>query len=238
VRNALARFDQTSFESRAARESARERLLRAAKKHGIVPLGFFDGQLRKARRPAMGKLPRGTVTFLLTDIEDSTRLLHQLGREYTAVLRLVRRIIRSCVRRASGDEVDCRADEFFAVFRDAARAIDAAVDIQRCLREKDWPRGDTVRVRIGVHTGKANLTDDGYVGISVHTAARICEASRGGFILVSDSTRASLDGAAHAGVGFQSLGRHALAGLAADQPLFLVTGADLASDFRGVRTRG
>jgi len=88
VRNALARFDQVDFEDDAARERARERLLRAAKKHGIVPLGFFDGQLRKARGANVRSLPRGTVTFLLTDIEGSTRLLERLGDGYAGLLRV------------------------------------------------------------------------------------------------------------------------------------------------------
>src|SRR5213594_4808533 len=108
VRNALARFDQVAFEDDAARERARQRLLRAAKKYGIVPLGFFDGQLRKerlegqikARAIDIASLPRGTVTFLLTDIEGSTRLLDRLGDAYVALLRDVRTIIRTCVRRA------------------------------------------------------------------------------------------------------------------------------------------
>src|SRR6266480_6787397 len=87
VRNALSRFDQTAFEDDVARERARQRLLRAAKKYGIVPLGFFDGQLRKARGANVRSLPRGTVTFLLTDIEGSTRLLERLGDEYAGLLR-------------------------------------------------------------------------------------------------------------------------------------------------------
>ena len=95
VRNALARFDQVDFEDDAARERARERLLRAAKKFGIVPLGFFDGQLRKARGANVRSLPRGTVTFLLTDIEGSTRLLERLGDDYTGLLRDVRTTIRT-----------------------------------------------------------------------------------------------------------------------------------------------
>ena len=136
VRNALARFDQVDFEDDAARERARERLLRAAKKHGIVPLGFFDGQLRKARGANVRSLPRGTLTFLLTDIEGSTRLLERLGDGYAGLLRDVRTIIRTSVRSASGHEVDARADEFFAVFRRPAHALDAALAIQRALREK------------------------------------------------------------------------------------------------------
>jgi len=110
VRNALARFEQTAFEDAAARERARQRLLRAAKKHGIVPLGFFDGQLRKerqdgesrARAVGLKDLPRGTVTFLFTDIEGSTQLLQRLGDAYAALLRDVRTLIRTSVREAGG----------------------------------------------------------------------------------------------------------------------------------------
>src|SRR5256712_10353619 len=132
VRNALARFEQVGFEDEAARTRARERLLRAAKKHGIVPLGFFDGQLRreretKIRAADMRRWPRGTVTFLLTDIEGSTGLLQRLGDRYAAVLRDVRSLIRDAVRGAGGSEVDARADEFFAVFKGPAGALPAPV---------------------------------------------------------------------------------------------------------------
>src|SRR2546430_6666420 len=94
VRNALARFDQVDFEDDAARERARERLLRAAKKHGIVPLGFFDWQLRTARGANVRSLPRGVVTFLLTDIEGPTRLLERPGAHHAPVLFLGRRTAR------------------------------------------------------------------------------------------------------------------------------------------------
>jgi class 3 adenylate cyclase len=148
VRNALARFDQVGFEDDAARERARERLLRAAKKYGIVPLGFFDGQLRKAKTATVHTLPRGTVTFLLTDIEGSTRLVERLGDAYPPLLREVRNLIRASVRAASGLEVDARADEFFAVFRKSVHALDAALAIQRGLHAKSWQDGIQVRVRI------------------------------------------------------------------------------------------
>src|SRR2546423_1076144 len=117
VRNALARFDQVDFEDDDARERARERLLRAAKKHGIVPLGFFDGQLRKASGAIVRSLPRGTVTFLLTDIEGSTRILERLGDDHAGLLRDVRTTIRTIVRASSGHQVDARAHEFFPGFR-------------------------------------------------------------------------------------------------------------------------
>src|SRR5687767_577713 len=244
VRNALARFDRTSFEDDAARERARQRLLRAAKRHGIVPIGFFDGQLRKerqqtastARATDLAKLPRGTVTFLLSDIEGSTRLLRQLGDAYGALLRDVRAIIRSSVRSAGGHEVDCRADEFFAAFAEPASALDAAIAIQRSLRKREWPDGVEVCVRIGIHTGRTTVGETGYVGIAVPTAARICSAGHGGQILLSTAARDALAQRRPAGVTFRTLGRYALAGLAEPEALFQVHGPELRAKFPKLRT--
>src|SRR5215204_7561195 len=105
VRNALARFGQVAFEDDAARDRARSRLLRAAKKHGIMPIGFINAQLEPQR-----KLPRGQVTFLLTDIERSTELLGRLGDRYAPLLADVRRLVRAAVRQAGETEVSARGD--------------------------------------------------------------------------------------------------------------------------------
>jgi class 3 adenylate cyclase len=238
VRNALARFDQVDFEDDAARERARERLLRAAKKHGIVPLGFFDGQLRKARGANVRSLPRGTVTFLLTDIEGSTGLLERLGDDYAGLLRDVRTAIRNSVRAASGLEVDARADEFFAVFRRPAHALEAALAIHRALREKTWPQKSDVRVRIGMHTGRPTLTDTGYVGIAVHIAARVCWASHGGQILLSSAAHEAFTDRLAKGIAFRSLGRFSLHGVAEPEQLYQVDAADLRAKFPRPRTIG
>jgi class 3 adenylate cyclase len=243
VRNALARFNQTAFEDDAARERARQRLLRAAKKHGIVPLGFFDGQLRKARQQGaidaratdVASLPTGVVTFLLTDIEGSTGLLQQLGDGYAAVLRDVRSTIRSVVKRAGGYEVDARADEFFGVFKDARAALETAVAIQRRLAEHIWPDGSTVRVRIGLHTGRPTVTDTGYVGIAVHTAARICWTGHGGQIVLSSGTHSTLRSAPLDGVAFRELGAHPLQGLPNPEELYQVEASGLLSEFPAPR---
>jgi class 3 adenylate cyclase len=243
VRNALARFDQTTFEDEAARERARQRLLRAARKFGIVPIGFFDGQLRMervqgtiaARGTDVARLPRGTVSFLLTDIEGSTRLLAQLGDAYASVLRDVRALIRSAVRAAGGHEVDARADEFFAVFRDTAQAVEAALAIQRTLRSREWPDRASVGVRIGIHTGRTTLTETGYVGIAVHTAARVCSAGHGGQILLSAAAREALNGREGDGVAFRSLGRYVLPGLAEAETLFQAQTAELRAKFPRLR---
>jgi class 3 adenylate cyclase len=240
VRNALARFEQVSFEDDAARARARERLLRAAKKHGIVPLGFFDGQLRKERESKtrasdMRRWPRGTVTFLLTDIEGSTALLQRLGDRYAAVLRDVRSLIRDAVRGAGGSEVDARADEFFAVFHEPAGALAAAVAIQRGLAAKKWPRGEAVCVRIGVHTGRSTLGEAGYVGIAVHTAARICSAGHGGQILVSAHAIAALKSPS-ADIRFRGLGEYELPSLGEPLALFQVEARALRARFPRLRT--
>ena len=243
VRNALARFDQTAFEDDVARERARQRLLRAAKKYSIVPLGFFDGQLRKerlqteikARARDIATLPRGTVTFLLTDIEGSTALLRQLGDGYAAVVRDVRALIRKNVRDAGGHEVDARADEFFAVFRQPVRALDAAMGIQRSLKQREWPERVEVCVRIGIHTGRTTLSETGYIGIAVPTAARVCSAGHGGQILLSSAAHEMLDGKQATGITFRTLGRYALAGLAEPEALFQVYAADLRVKFPKLR---
>jgi class 3 adenylate cyclase len=243
VRNALARFDQTAFEDDLARERARQRLLRAAKKYGIVPLGFFDGQLRKERLQTeirahardIASLPRGTVTFLLTDIEGSTALLRRLGDGYASVLKDVRSLIRKSVRDAGGHEVDARADEFFAVFRQPVRALDAAMGIQRSLKIREWPEDVEVCVRIGIHTGRTTLSETGYVGIAVPTAARVCSAGHGGQILLSSAARDVLDGSQAAGITFRTLGRYTLAGLAEPEALFQVYAADLRVKFPKLR---
>jgi class 3 adenylate cyclase len=200
VRNALARFSQVTFENDGARERARKRLLNAARKYGIVPVGFITGQFASERKHAAAQirataidaaaLPTGFVTLLMSDIEASTALLRKLGDRYGALLNDVRAIQRAAIRRAGGSEIDARADEFFAVFERAAAAVETAVAIQRELRTHAWSDDTEVRVRIGIHSGQPTLTDVGYIGLAVHTTARVCGAAHGGQIVVSAPTRA------------------------------------------------
>lgn len=243
VRNALSRFNQTTFESEAARDRARTRLLQAAKKYRIVPVGFITGQLVDVRERAsveasasdVHMLPRGLVTFLLADIEDSTGLLRQLGKRYGRLLTDVRRLLKSAVQESGGLPVDIRADELFAVFKQAPSALAAAVAIQRSSLAHSWPDGVRVKIRLGLHTGRPALTDTGYVGLAVHIAARVCSAAHGGQIVVSRFTREALDGSEPAGVSFRDLGRHALRGLDEPEQLFQVDAAGLPSDFPSPR---
>ena len=187
VRNALARFGQVAFEDESARDRARNRLLRAAKKHGIMPIGFISAQLQPQRR-----LPTGQLTFLLTDIEGSTELLGRLGDQYAPLLADVRRRVSAAVRQAGGHEVSARGDDVFAVFERAPAALEGALAIQRAMQAGDWPGGADVRLRIGLHRGRPALTETGYVGLSVHAAARICFAAHGGQIVMSSAVRTAV----------------------------------------------
>jgi class 3 adenylate cyclase len=350
VRNALARFNQVIFENEAARDRARKRLLNAAKKYRIVPVGFITGQLQSERRdatagrlvielgrnPAPGELekrlrtvlrdptlavlhwsdasgayldgvgkpvplpaegdrrgvtylerqgrpmtalvhdptilddpalaetvldavrfmvekdrrhgqiqatstdaaalPTGFVTLLMTDIEGSTVLLRRLGDRYGPLLNDVRGILRAAVSRANGREIDARADEFFAVFERAGAAIEVAVAIQRELGKRAWSDGLEVRVRVGIHSGRPTLTDVGYIGLAVHTTARVCSAAHGAQIVVSAAARAAVGASAATGIRFRSLGRHRLAGLPDAEMLFQIQARGLRVDFPRPRT--
>ena len=350
VRNALARFNQTSFEDEAARDRARTRLLKAAKKYGIVPIGFMTGQLQsQSRQAAAGQavielggigtpeqleerlrtvlgdptlavlywsesvgayldgngqaaalpgdtdprtvtlldrfgrpmtalvhdravlrdpdlaravtaavklaienqwmhseiqaraseartLPTGFVTFLFSDIEDSTGLVRHLGDRYERFLGEVRRLLRASIAAAGGREVEVRADEMFAVFERAAAGVEAAVAIQRSVLGRSWPDHLPVRIRIGLHAGRPTLTDTGYLGLAVHTAARICFASHGGQILLSRAVVDAVAGSAPAGIRFKDLGQHRFHGLPSPEALFQVEAADLPTTFPPPRT--
>lgn len=350
VRNALARFNQTRFENETARDRARTRLLRAAKKYGIVPVGFVTGQLQSQRRQAaagkavielgglgtpdelesrlrtvlgdstlsvlywsesvaayldakgqavalplegvdrsvtlLGRdgrpmaalvhdraalqdpevartvtaavtlaienawmhteiraratevrlLPTGFITFLFTDIEDSTGLVQQLGDRYDAFLADARRLLHGAIRATGGREVETRADEMFAVFQRAAAGLDAALVIQRTVQARAWPDGIRLRIRVGLHAGEPTLTDSGYIGLAVHTAHRICFASHGGQILLSRAVRDAVAGSEPAGVDFKPLGFHQFHGLPQPVEIFQVVAADLPISFPPPRT--
>lgn len=351
VRNALARFSRVGFENDAARERTRTRLLNAAKKYGIVPVGFITGQLQSERsnatagrlvielgrhgapgeleqrlrsvlrdptlavlhwseasgayldgtgKPAplpaegdlrgvtflerrgrpmtalvhdptvlddpgvaetvlaavrfvvekellhgqiqatstdAGALPTGFVTLLMTDIEGSTGLLRRLGDRYGDLLNEVRGILRTAVLRAGGREIDARADEYFAVFEQAPAAVEAAVAVQRALGKRRWPDDLDVRVRAGIHSGRPTLTEVGYIGLAVHTTARVCSAAHGGQIVVSSRTRAAVRTSASTGVRFRGLGRHRLPGLPDVETLFQIQAKGLRGRFPKPRIR-
>jgi hypothetical protein len=154
------------------------------------------------------ELPTGTVTFLFTDIEGSTRLLQELGDGYAEVLAEHRRVLRDAWRPHDGVEVDTQGDSFFVAFARASDAVAAAVDAQGALA------GGPVRVRMGLHTGEPLRVDEGYVGFDVHRAARIAAAGHGGQVLLSQAT------ADIAGADARDLGLHRLKDLSAPERLF------------------
>lgn len=223
VRNALARFSRITFDDESARDMARMRLIKAARKQGIVPLGFVAGQLEPHR-----KLPTGAVTFLMSDIEGSTALLSELADGYAPLLAGIRRLLRTHVRRVGGHEVDARADEFFAAFSRPMLAIQAAIGAQQAIATHAWTDGLAVRVRMGIHSGRPSLSSGGYVGLSVHAAARICRIAEGGQIVVSRAAVQGLGESIGDGIELLSIGQHRLRGLPQAMELFQVRGAALA----------
>jgi class 3 adenylate cyclase len=241
VRNALARFGQVRFEDEPSMERARRRLLTAAKKYGIVPVGFITGQLQSERELGRRRavepmvLPSGFVTLLMTDIEGSTGLVHQLGENYQELLTGVRRLLSDATTASGGLVVETRADELFAVFEQSRAALDMAVAVQRELRARLWHDGLAVRVRIGIHSGKPTVSPPNYVGIAVNTTARVCAAGHGGQILVSSTTRDALRGTPSGGVRFLSLGPYRLRGLPGPVSLFQLGAKGLPSRFPALR---
>src|ERR671923_1266127 len=134
------------------------------------------------------RLPTGTVTLLCTDIEGSTELVGRLGAEYAHVLDTHRRVVRDAVVAAGGMEIDCRGDEMLLVFTDPRAAVQGAIGAQRALAAHPWPDGNTVRVRMGLHTGEPAIEGSTYLGIDVHRVARISDAGHGGQVLLSQRT--------------------------------------------------
>lgn len=239
VRNALARFGRVAFESDAARERARMRLLNAAKRFRIVPVGFITSQLQSERglgpRTDTAQLPSGFVTLMFTDVEGSTALVQRLGDRYRELIDGVWAILRDSVGEAGGHEVEARADEFFAAFEAPRSAIDAAVMAQRAFASRAWPGESDVLVRIGIHSGYPTAAGTNYIGLDVHTAARVCAVGHGGQVVVSANTREAVQASASAGIRFKALGSHRLRGLPADVALFQVLAKGLPVSFPPAR---
>ncbi len=181
-------------------------------------------------------LPTGTVTFVFTDIEGSTRLLQELGAGYRAVQSEHDDIMRAAITEESGIVVRTEGDSFFAVFPTPAQAVRAAVAAQQALHAHHWPDGVELRVRMGIHTGEGTLGGDDYLGLDVNRAARIGAAGHGGQILVSGPARALVEHSLPGGVELRDLGSHRLKDLAHPERIYQVMIPGLPSEFPALRS--
>jgi class 3 adenylate cyclase len=178
----------------------------------------------------MNQAPRtGTLTLLFTDIEGSTRLLRELRDGYAELIADHQRQLRRAFALHGGREVDTQGDAFFVVFDRAGDAIAAAAEALRSLE------GSRVRVRIGIHTGEPDTGGDGYVGLAVHRAARICAAANGRQILISQATRSVVGDSEPSGTMMRDLGEHALKDFDKPERLFQVIVDGLPADLRAIR---
>src|SRR5690349_17275857 len=173
-------------------------------------LGTQSGLLLAHHVPVRRNLPSGTVTFLFTDVEGSTRLLHELGAaEYANELTRHRRVLRQAFAAHGGVEVDTQGDAFFVAFPTAPGALEAAAEAT------DGLGGGPIKVRIGIHTGTPLVAEEGYVGVDVHRAARIAAVGHGGQVLVSASTATLVDAGA-----LRDLGEHRLKDLSEPERIY------------------
>ena len=184
----------------------------------------------------MSTEPAGTVTFLFTDIEGSTRLARQLGdRRYSETLAEHRRILRDAITASAGQEVDTEGDGFFVAFRTPKDALSAALSAQQAFKARSWPAGTSLRVRMGIHTGVPVTAEGGYVGVGVHRASRICQAAHGGQVLLSQTTADLVEGDLPDGVSLRDLGEYRLKDMVHPERIFQLLASGVTATFPAVR---
>ena len=184
----------------------------------------------------MSELPAGTVTFLFTDIEGSTRMIQALGPGYPKVQQAHNELLRQAFTEHGGIELRTEGDSFFIVFSSAIEACLAAEAAQSALDSHPWPEGSQVRVRIGIHTGEAGRMGGEYVGLDVHRAARVAGVAHGGQVLVSESTRLLVERALPPNLTLVDLGLHRLKDLAQPEHLFQLTIEGRSNQFPPLRS--
>src|SRR5215471_5429394 len=186
----------------------------------------------------MRELPTGTVTMLFSDIEGSTALLTRLGDGYAEALSAHRQLMRGAFAAGGGREVGTEGDSFFVVFESADGAVRSCIEAQRALLSYEWPGGEPVRVRMGLHSGEPAVHDDDYVGIDVHRAARIAASAHGGQVVLSDATRLLVEPLLPPGVSVHDLGWHRLKDIEAADHLYQLAAAGLGERFPPLRSLG
>jgi class 3 adenylate cyclase len=180
--------------------------------------------------------PTGTVTFLFSDVEGSTQLLHRIGDKYAQALEEQRAIMRTAFQQFEGYEVDTAGDAFFVAFNRAQGGVSAAIAAQRQLAIHQWPEGEVLVVRMALHTGEPIVTATGYVGVDVHRAARLCSAGHGGQILLSETARQLVAENLPEGVTLRDLGAHRLKDLQNAEHIYQIIVPDLPGDFPSLKT--
>jgi predicted ATPase/class 3 adenylate cyclase len=188
--------------------------------------------------PSPGARPTGTVTFLFTDIEGSTRLVERFGPDWPDLLERHRAKLRAAFSEHRGWEQGTEGDSFFVAFASARDAVAAAVDAQRGLAAERWPPGGEIRVRMGLHTGEGRLSGSDYVGIDVHRAARIAAVAHGGQVLASEATATIAGADLPTGVSFREMGEHRLKDLPRPERLSQLVIDGLPSEFPPIRSLG
>ena len=176
----------------------------------------------------MAELPSGTVTFLFTDLEGSTRLWEEHPDAMRGALARHDEVVTAAVEARGGYVVKSTGDGFLAAFASASDAVGAAIDAQRTLGAEPWPETGPLRVRMGLHTGAAELRDRDYHGSALNRAARLMAVGHGGQILVSLVTSELIRGA---GVNLMDLGSYQLRGLTEPERVFQVLHPDLEAEF-------
>ena len=180
-----------------------------------------------------------TLTFLFTDIEGSTALLRRVGDDvYAQVLAGHHALVRSALAAYGGSEVDTAGDGFFAVFFSPRACVAAVLEMQQAMQDRAWPRGEQVRVRMGVHCGEAAQTAAGVVGLEVHRAARVAAVAHGGQVLVSEAAAALVRDWLPPGAALADLGSHRLKDLGRPERIFQLTAAGLPAQFPPLRSLG
>ena len=186
---------------------------------------------------ATNLLPSGTVTFMFTDIEGSTRLLREAGEAYDAILDLHNALLREVWKRHRGCEVHTEGDSFFVAFANAADAVAAAVDAQRALADAAWPGDRPVLVRMGLHCGYGRPVENDYRALAVNQAARVVDAANGGQIYATTEVVDLLDERALAVLDVTRLGRYRVRDFDEPTALFQVSAPELMIDTRPPRVR-
>ena len=198
---------------------------------------LYDGLLKGAHTPSRAVQSSGTVTFLFTDIEESTNLLDKLGDQYATVLAEHHEILRAAIQKWNGREVDTQGDAFFVTFARSLDAVQFAAEAQRALASHAWLHNQPLRVRMGLHTGEPLIASTGYVGMDVHRAARIGDAAHGGQVLLSQTTRELVMHDLPKGVTIRDLGEHRLKDLKFPTPIYQLVIEGLSFDFPPLRTK-